>query len=171
MTTFWEGRDAKVGFVDFCRLTRWIRSASQLTRLSTVGIWLLLRVERLQAGREREVLERGLREKLCWLTVRAPAVKTGSPPPGRGEEGARKKGWGRAMSPLFLPPIPSIASSCSSKMHLEMDESGAVQWRLLWFCRSLREPQALSKGSSDAVMYVLATCGVREQPQERRGSR
>lgn len=33
------------------------------------------------------------------------------------------------------------------------------------------EPQALSKGSSDAVMYVLATCGVREQPQERRGSR
>ena len=56
-------------------------------------------------------------------------------------------------------------------MHLEMDESGAVQWRLLWFCRSLREPQALSKGSSDAVMYVLATCGVREQPQERRGSR
>ena len=104
MTTFWEGRDAKVGFVDFCRLTRWIRSASQLTRLSTVGIWLLLRVERLQGG--REVLERGLGEKLCWLTVRAPAVKTGSPPPGRGEEGARKKGWGRAMSPLFLPPMP-----------------------------------------------------------------
>ena len=170
MTTFWEGRDAKVGFVDFCRLTRWIRSASQLTRLSTVGIWLLLRVERLQAG--REVLERGLGEKLCWLTVRAPAVKTGSPPPGRGEEegGSQKE----RVGPSYVSTLSSshaLASSCSSKMHLEMDESGAVQWRLLWFCRSLREPQALSKGSSDAVMYVLATCGVREQPQERRGSR
>ena len=104
VTTFSKGRDAKVGLVDFCRLTRWIGSASQLTRLSTVGIWLLLRVERLQGG--REVLERGLGEKLCWLTVRAPAVKTGSPPPGRGEEGRepeRKGGAELCLCSFFLP--------------------------------------------------------------------
>lgn len=107
MTTFWEGRDAKVGFVDFCRLTRWIRSASQLTRLSTVGIWLLLRVERLQAGRER-----GPRERPGGETVLADSEGTSrenrvaTTRERRGEEGARKKGWGRAMSPLFLPPMP-----------------------------------------------------------------
>ena len=54
----------------------------------------------------REVLERGLGEKLCWLTVRAPAVKTGSPPPGRGEEGRepeRKGGAELCLCSFFLP--------------------------------------------------------------------
>ena len=40
----------------------------------------------------------------------------------------------------------ALASSCSSKMHLEMDESGAVQWRLLWFCRSLTRATSLIEG-------------------------
>ena len=170
MTTFWEGRDAKVGFVDFCRLTRWIRSASQLTRLSTVGIWLLLRVERLQAGREG-----GPRERPGGETVLADSEGTSRE--NRVATTRERRGGGsqkERVGPSYVSTLSSshaLASSCSSKMHLEMDESGAVQWRLLWFCRSLREPQALSKGSSDAVMYVLATCGVREQPQERRGSR
>ena len=169
MTTFWEGRDAKVGFVDFCRLTRWIRSASQLTRLSTVGIWLLLRVERLQGGREG-----GPRERPGGETVLADSEGTSREnrvATTRERRGGSQK---ERVGPSYVSTLSSshaLASSCSSKMHLEMDESGAVQWRLLWFCRSLREPQALSKGSSDAVMYVLATCGVREQPQERRGSR
>ena len=151
-------------------MTRWIRSASQLTRLSTVGIWLLLRVERLQGG--REVLERGLGEKLCWLTVRAPAVKTGSPPPGRGEEGdrARKKGWGRAMSLLFLPPMP-LRHPARVKCIWKWMRAGRCSGDCCGFAGVSQEPQALSKGSSDAVMYVLATCGVREQPQERRGTR
>ena len=71
--------------------------ASHRATLSTVGIWLLLRVERLQRRGPGEVCE----EKPRWLTVGALAVKTG--PPGR--RGVEPEREGGAKECLLLPPM------------------------------------------------------------------
>ena len=74
--------------------------ASHRATLSTVGIWLLLRVERLQRRGSKgpgEVCE----EKPRWLTVGALAVKTG--PPGR--IGVEPEKEGGAKECLLLPPM------------------------------------------------------------------
>ena len=74
------------------------------------------------------------------------------------------------MSPLLLPPI-RLHHPMYSKMHLEMDERSAVQCEgiVVVLQDSHGSRKVLSKGSS--WTYVLARCGVRKEPQERRGSR
>ena len=77
------------------------------------------------------------------------------------------------MSPLLLPPIRLRHLLCTvvCKMHLEMDERSAVQCAgiVVVLQDSHGSRKVLSKGSS--WTYVLARCGVRKEPQERRGSR
>ena len=104
MTTFSKkGCESWVGFVDFCRLTRWIGSASQLTRLSTVGIWLLLRVERLQAAQEgrQEVLEKPAgRNRALADSGSSSREKRATT---RVEEGLSQKGAEECLHSFFLP--------------------------------------------------------------------
>ena len=132
----------------------------------------------LVASQSRKVAgrERGPRERPGGETVLADSEGTSrenrvaTTRERRGGEGARKKGWGRAMSLLFLPPMP-LRHPARVKCIWKWMRAGRCSGDCCGFAGVSQEPQALSKGSSDAVMYVLATCGVREQPQERRGSR
>ena len=150
--------------------------ASQRATLSSVGIWLLLRVERLQAGQEggQEVLEKPAGRNRALADSGSTSRENRATTTREEEEGLSQKGREgprNVSTPSSSHPIAS-SPMYSSKMHLEMDESSAVQCAgiVVVLQESHGEPQALSKGSS-WTRYVLARCGVRKEPQERRGSR
>ena len=142
-----------------------------MATLSTVGIWLLLRVERLQAAQEgrQEVLEKPARRNRALADSGSSSREKRATT--RVEEGLSQKGR-EGLRNVSTPSSSHLIASSYSKMHLEMDESSWVQCAgiVVVLQESHGEPQALSKGSS-RTMYVLARCGVRKEPQERRGSR
>ena len=105
----------------------------------------------LVASQSRKVAgrERGPRERPGGETVLADSEGTSRENRVATTRERREGSQKERVGPSYVSALSSshaLASSCSSKMHLEMDESGAVQWRLLWFCRSLTGATSLIEG-------------------------